>query len=49
VVSDPQGNILHPGTLVDLTEQSQAGVYVRTIIKTADPDRYGIKVSDYFV
>jgi HD-GYP domain-containing protein (c-di-GMP phosphodiesterase class II) len=49
VVSDPQGNILHPGTLVDLTEQSAAGVFARTIIKTADPERYGIKVSDYFV
>jgi HD-GYP domain-containing protein (c-di-GMP phosphodiesterase class II) len=49
VVSDPQGNILHPGTLVDLAEQSEAGVYTRTIIKTADPERYGIRVSDYFV
>lgn len=49
VVSDPQGNILHPGTLVDLAEQSEAGVYKRTIIKTADPERYGIKVSDYFL
>jgi HD-GYP domain-containing protein (c-di-GMP phosphodiesterase class II) len=49
VVSDPQGNILYPGTLVDLTEQSEAGVFLRTIIKTADPERYGIKVGDYFV
>src|SRR3984957_3487224 len=49
VVSDPQGNILHPGTLVDLAERSEAGVYTRTIIKTADPERYGIKVGDYFV
>jgi HD-GYP domain-containing protein (c-di-GMP phosphodiesterase class II) len=49
VVSDPQGNILHPGTLVDMAEQSEAGVYKRTIIKTADPERYGIRVSDYFV
>lgn len=49
VVSDPQGNILYPGTLVDLAEQSGAGVYLRTIIKTADPERYGIKVGDYFI
>jgi len=49
VVSDPQGNILYPGTLFDLTEQSATGVFARTIIKTADPDRYGIKVGDYFV
>lgn len=49
VVSDPQGNILFPGTLVDLSEANAAGTFVRTIIKTADPDRYGIRVSDYFV
>jgi hypothetical protein len=49
VVSDPQGNILHPGTLVDMAEQNASGVFVRTIIKTADPDRYGIRIGDYFV
>ncbi len=49
VVSDPQGNILFPGTLVDLSEANPGGTFVRTIIKTADPDRYGIRVSDYFV
>ncbi len=49
VVSDPQGNVLYPGTLLDLAAQNAAGVFERTIIKTADPDRYGIRVSDYFV
>jgi len=49
VVSDQQGNILYPGTLVDLSEQGPGRTYLRTIIKTADPDRYGIRVSDYFV
>ena len=49
VVSDPQGNILFPGTLVDLSEATVGGTFTRTIIKTADPDRYGIRVSDYFV
>jgi HD-GYP domain-containing protein (c-di-GMP phosphodiesterase class II) len=49
VVSDAQGNILFPGTLVDLSEAGAGGTFVRTIIKTADPDRYGIRVSDYFV
>jgi hypothetical protein len=48
VVSDTQGNVLFPGTLVDLAEQSARG-FSRTIIKTADPDRYGIRVADYFV
>jgi HD-GYP domain-containing protein (c-di-GMP phosphodiesterase class II) len=49
VVSDPQGNILFPGTLVDMSEATPDGTFTRTIIKTADPDRYGIRVSDYFV
>ena len=33
VVSDPQGNILFPGTLVHLSEANTAGTFVRTIIK----------------
>ena len=39
----------HPGDLVDLAEQDEAGTFTRTIIKTADPDRYGIRVGDYFL
>ncbi len=49
IVSDTKGNVLFPGKLVDLAEQSASAVFVRTIIKTADPDRYGIRVADYFV
>jgi len=49
IVSDPQGNILHPGALVDMAEKNASGVFARTIIKTADPDRYGIRIGDYFV
>jgi hypothetical protein len=49
VITDQQGNIMHPGDLVDLAEQSAEGVYLRTIIKTEDPDRYGVRVGDYFV
>lgn len=30
-------------------ETDEAGAYRRTIIKTADPDRYGIRVGDYFM
>jgi HD-GYP domain-containing protein (c-di-GMP phosphodiesterase class II) len=48
IVSDAKGNVLFPGTLIDLAEQS-GGAFNRTIIKTADPDRYGIRVADYFV
>jgi HD-GYP domain-containing protein (c-di-GMP phosphodiesterase class II) len=49
VISDAQGNLLNPGTLVDLAEQQEDGVYLRTIIKTENPDRYGIRVGDYFL
>lgn len=50
IVSDDRGNVLFPGHLVDLTEQKPDGVtYLRTIIKTENPDRYGINVGDYFV
>jgi HD-GYP domain-containing protein (c-di-GMP phosphodiesterase class II) len=49
VISDTQGNLLHPGTLVDLAEQLEDGMYLRTIIKTENPDRYGIRVGDYFL
>ena len=49
VVSDERGNVLFPGTLVDLTERDASGVFKRTIIKVGDPDRYGIRVSDYYI
>jgi HD-GYP domain-containing protein (c-di-GMP phosphodiesterase class II) len=49
VISDPMGNLTHPGDLVDLTDRGPDGVYVRTIIKTENPERYGIRTSDYFV
>jgi hypothetical protein len=34
---------------VDLAERDEAGSFRRTIIKTADPDRYGIRIGDYFL
>ncbi|HEX7545412.1 MAG TPA: HD domain-containing phosphohydrolase [Gemmatimonadaceae bacterium] len=49
VVSDDLGNVWHPGQLVDLAEMDDAGTFKRTIIKTTDPDRYGIRVGDYFL
>ena len=42
-VSDPQGNVMHPGTLADLADRDADGVFLRTIIKTENPDRYGIR------
>ena len=49
VISDATGNLLYPGNLVDLTQRNASGDYARTIIKIADPDRYGIRVSDYYI
>lgn len=49
IVSDANGNTLHPAPEIDLAQQDANGDYPRTIIKTADPDRYGIRVGDYFV
>ena len=48
LVSDAQGRRLPPGPLVDLSEVDPAtGKPRRTIIKTTDPDRYGLRVADY--
>jgi HD-GYP domain-containing protein (c-di-GMP phosphodiesterase class II) len=49
VISDSMGNLSHPGTLVDLADRKEDGTYLRTIIKTEQPERYGVRVSDYFV
>jgi HD-GYP domain-containing protein (c-di-GMP phosphodiesterase class II) len=49
VVSDDRGNLVHPGVLVDLSERAPEGEFRRTIIKTENPERYGIRVGDYFV
>jgi hypothetical protein len=49
VISDEQGNLLHPGNLADLADQTAEGAFRRTIIKTENPERYGIRVGDYFV
>jgi hypothetical protein len=49
VISDSTGNLLYPGHLVDLTQRNASGDYIRSVIKLADPDRYGIRVGDYFL
>jgi hypothetical protein len=49
IVSDAQGNMLHPAPEIDLAQPDASGEYPRTIIKTADPARYGINVGDYIV
>jgi hypothetical protein len=49
VISDAQGNTISPPLTVDLAVPEAAGQYARSIIKTADPDRYGITVGDYLI
>ena len=49
IIGDPDGNVLHPGELADLADKDEHDTYRRTIIKTEDPDRYGVRVGDYFV
>lgn len=49
IVSDDRGNVAYPGELFDLSQRTPEGAYARTIIKTADPERYGIRIGDYFV
>jgi HD-GYP domain-containing protein (c-di-GMP phosphodiesterase class II) len=49
VISDAEGNLQHPGTLVDLAETDASGSFRRSIVEIIDPDRYGIRVGDYFL
>ena len=48
-MSDPQGTVNYPGHVVDLSERDAAGNFLRSIIKVSNPEKYGIRVSDYFV
>lgn len=49
VISDAMGHMHYPGTLYDLAQQDGSGHFLKSIIKTADPERYGVKVGDYFL
>ena len=49
VISDSAGNLQVPGTVVDLADRGENGEFNRTIIKTENPERYGVRVADYFV
>ncbi len=49
IISDDLGNVEHPGRLFDLAQRNESGEYTKSIIKTADPERYGIRVGDYFL
>lgn len=50
VVLDENGGLVAPpGRLVDLSEPSPEGGFLRSIVKVTNPDRYGIVVGDYFL
>jgi HD-GYP domain-containing protein (c-di-GMP phosphodiesterase class II) len=49
IISDQGGSITYPGFLANLADKDMAGTPLRTIIKVTDPDKYGIRVSDYFL
>ena len=49
LIADREGNKID-GDIVDLVDRDEATQkFRRTIVKTIDPDRYGIKVPDYFL
>jgi HD-GYP domain-containing protein (c-di-GMP phosphodiesterase class II) len=49
IIGDSMGNLLHPGAVVDLAERKEDGSFARSIIKTENPERFGIRVGDYFI
>jgi HD-GYP domain-containing protein (c-di-GMP phosphodiesterase class II) len=49
IISDSSGNLIPSGAIMDLAERSEDGAFARTIIKTENPERYGIRVGDYFI
>ena len=50
IICDPMGLMMAEPITADLSDLDPAtGRAKRTIIKTVDPDRFGIRVSDYFV
>lgn len=48
VLSDGQGNRSPDTPLVDLASVDAQGSFLRTIIRTEDPERHGIRIGDYF-
>jgi hypothetical protein len=49
LITDTQGNKVD-GEVADLTDKDpQTEKFFRTILKTLDPDKYGVNVPDYFL
>lgn len=50
IIADSNGVMLAEPLAADLSETDPAtGAQKRTVVKTIDPDTYGVRVSDYFV
>ncbi len=49
IISTPEGTMLKPGHLVNLSDVAPDGSFKRSIIKVTDPEKYGINPGDYFV
>ena len=49
ILSDAQGNLVDDPQAVDISARDHNDRYIRTIIRTENPDRYGIRIDDYFV
>jgi hypothetical protein len=50
IISDPMGVPLTDAVTVDLSQgDPDTGAPLRSIIKTTDPQKYGIRVSDYLI
>lgn len=49
IVTSPEGAKMGDGVLTDLGDLNGDGTFKRSIIKVVDPDRFGIRPSDYFV
>ena len=49
VISDPVGLPLAEPKTVDLAQNDPSGAPIHQIIKTTDPQKYGIRVSDYLI
>ena len=49
IIVDSSGKRLKKGTVVDLTERDSRGKYLRSIVKTLDPNKYKINLAEYLL
>jgi HD-GYP domain-containing protein (c-di-GMP phosphodiesterase class II) len=48
IIVDSRGNKID-GYIVDLTEKDDSGRYIRSIVKTLDPNRYKVNLAEYLL